>query len=73
MSADQIRRSRFFSQVQWDTCLLAHVAKDRAPSHDRLQPFPPFARQAVLLPSPGAHTPVVTPAGELFWSDENYR
>lgn len=73
MSADQIRRYRFFSQVQWDTCLLAQVAKDRAPSHDRLQPFPPFARQAVLLPSPGAHTPVVTPAGELFWSDENYR
>jgi len=73
MSADQIRNYRFFSRAQWDACLLAQVARDRAPSHDRLQPFSPFARQATLYESHGGHTPVVTRAGEIFWCDDDSR
>lgn len=73
MSVDQIRSYRFFSQAQWDACLLAQVARDRAPSHDRLQPFSPFARQATLHESHGGHTPVVTRAREIFWCDDGRR
>jgi len=73
MSADQLRSYRFFSRTQWDACLRAQVVTDRSGSHERLHPFFPFARPATLYTSPGAHTPVVTPAGELFWCDEEYR
>lgn len=73
MSADQIRSYRFFSQAQWDACLLAQVTRDHEREGDRLRPFPPFARQATLSESRGSHTPVVTRAGEIFWCDDDSR
>ncbi len=73
MNADRLRSYRFASQAQWDSCLFAQVVRDRAHEHERLRPFPSFVRQATLYESPGGHTPVVTPAGEIGWCDDDTR
>lgn len=73
MSTDRLRSYRFSSKAQWSSCLSAQVAGNRGHEREQLRPFPPFVQQATLYNSPGAHTPVVTAAGEIFWCDDESR
>lgn len=70
MSADQLRRYRFASQTQWNSCLLGQVVRHRKDEELGITPFAPFAQPGRLYGSDGAHAPVVTLAGETLWCDE---
>jgi phage tail-like protein len=65
MTADKLRGYRFSTQAQWDSCLLAQVARDSGTA--ALRPFAPYGQPAKWYPTPGAYAPVVTRAGEILW------
>ena len=70
MTAGLVRRYRFATGTQWNTCLQVQVNRDLLRAGLGLQPFAPFSRAAIRYASAGAHAPVVTHAGEVLWTDD---
>lgn len=70
MSVDVLRRYRFATETQWNTCLQVQADRNALRAGRGLQPFAPFARTAIRYSSPGAHAPVLTHAGEVLWTDD---
>ena len=70
MSANALRRYRFATEAQWNTCQQIQTDSNTLRAGHGLQPFAPFARTATRYSSQGAHAPVATHAGEVLWTDD---
>ena len=70
MTSEKLRRYRFSTQAQWDSCLLAHAVREERNRKVEVRPFAPFTQGAARYESEGAHAPVVTRSGEVIWSDD---
>lgn len=70
MKADQLKSYRFATAAQWASCLFVQTDREALGKGNVVRPFAPYSRPATLYPSPGAHAPVVTPAGEILWRDD---
>jgi phage tail-like protein len=73
MSTNLFSEYRFATEAQWQTCLQTQTDGAALRALRGLQPFAPFVRTASLSPSPGAHAPAVTHAGEVLWIDDRGR
>ena len=70
MNTDKLRSYRFSTDAQWSTCLFIQADPEARRASGGIRPFPTYARPGTRYQSNGAHAPVVTRAGDIFWCDE---
>jgi phage tail-like protein len=66
MNADKLKRYRFSTEAQWNTCLFTEADRSR----DGIRPFAPYEHTATRYESDGAYAPATTNARDLIWRDE---
>jgi phage tail-like protein len=70
MNADKLKRYRFATEAQWNTCLFVEADRDFRRTGGGIRPFPPFERAATRFESEGAHAPAMTHAHDVIWRDD---
>jgi phage tail-like protein len=70
MSRQHLRRYRFATAEQWNTCLFVGVDRDSQQARNAPRPFSPFALPATYYESPGGYAPAMTRENEAVWRDQ---
>lgn len=69
MNAEKLKRYRFSTEAQWNTCLFAEADRD-VKRTGGIRPFAPYEHTATRYESDGAYAPAMTNARDIIWRDE---
>jgi phage tail-like protein len=69
MNLANLRRYRFSTEAQWQTCLAAKGDRQLLRQNRGFSPFAPYERNPKLYKSTGAYGPTITPNRVILWRD----